>query len=169
MGTNVSNRPHGKYVRIDQDNPQALGICDFTGFVTNRRDMVKQMEWRGNRLIWTGFLVNAKFADTPNPQLKPPLLRPDPYPTVMPRPPQYSVVTWALLDEPEWQYVSEIYPGYFGPNPETLSAAGFEGNFYGNNDLAYLWENWGAYIIDDIEAEPVQERQIPLNHAYFGA
>lgn len=89
------NRPHGKHVRIDIDAPSALGICDKTGFVHNRRDLVRQMEWRGNALVWTGFYVGRQYADAPNEQLKPPILPPDPVPVMEPRLQQPTIVTWS--------------------------------------------------------------------------
>lgn len=89
----MTMRPKGKHVgNVDMDNPEALGICDYTGFVHFRKDLVRQMEWRGNRLEWTGFLVGRDYVDQPNPQLRPPILRPDPVPVYYPREPQvYSV------------------------------------------------------------------------------
>jgi hypothetical protein len=87
-------RPKGKHITIDVDNPQALGVCDYTGFVHLRKDLVKQMEYRGNRLVWTGFLVGKDYVDVPNPQLKPPMLRPDPIPVRIPRLRQPTEITW---------------------------------------------------------------------------
>lgn len=87
-------RYHGKHVEIDPDNPEALGICDYTGFVHLRRDLVKQMEWRGNSLEWTGLYVGRDYADVPNEQLRPPILPPDPVPVIDPRPPLDSVQTY---------------------------------------------------------------------------
>lgn len=170
----MSNRPHGKYVNIDQDFPTAVGICDYSGLVVSRRDMVKQMEWRGNRLIWTGLLVNKRFADVPNPQLKPPLLKPDPYPVRMPRPPVHSFIEWQLIQEPYWQFISDIYPTTIGPHPEVITSrpnpptTNWSGNFYGANDLAYVWNNWGAVRNDGVEAPGTQFRYQPLATAYFG-
>ena len=91
----MSHRPKGKHVSIDQTNPEALGICDYTGFVFKRKDLVRQMEWRGNALIWTGFLVGRPYVDTPNEQLRPPILPPDPVPVKLPRPQQLDAITWS--------------------------------------------------------------------------
>lgn len=91
----MSNRPKGKYVTIDTSNPAALGICDKSGFVFRRQDMIKQMEWRGNALVWTGFIVGRPFADVPNEQLRPPILPPDPVPIKLPRTKQPTTVTWS--------------------------------------------------------------------------
>lgn len=90
----MSDRPHGKHVFIDSDNPEALGICDKTGFVFLRKDLVMQMEWRGNAIVPTGFLVGRPYVDQPNEQLRPPLLPPDPVPVMMPRLPQPSTIVW---------------------------------------------------------------------------
>lgn len=85
----MTMRPKGKHVSyIDENNPQALGICDYTGFVHYRKDLIRQMEWRGNRLEWTGFLVGRDYLDIPNPQLRPPVLKPDPVPVRDPREPK---------------------------------------------------------------------------------
>lgn len=89
----MSYRPHGKHVSIDETSPKAVGICDKTGFIFNRKDLVKQMEWRGNALVWTGFLVGRPYVDEPNQQLRPPILPPDPVPVVMPRLEQESPPT----------------------------------------------------------------------------
>lgn len=77
----------GKYVKIDPKNPAALGICDESGFTFNHKDLHKQMEWRGNRLVWTGLLVGAPYLDVPNEQNRPPLVQDDPRPIENPRPP----------------------------------------------------------------------------------
>jgi len=89
------SNPKGKHVIIDPDNPVALGICDATGFVFKRTDLVKQMEWRGNSLKWTGFLVGKPYVDKPNEQLRTPLLKPDPVPVKDPRGQRASQVVWS--------------------------------------------------------------------------
>jgi hypothetical protein len=100
----MSNRPHGKHVQIDPESPEALGICDYTGFVFKRKDLIKQMEWRGNALVWTGFYVGRPYVDQPNEQLRPPILPPDPVPVTDPRPPQYSTTSWNNSGDAVWQY-----------------------------------------------------------------
>lgn len=109
--------PKGKYVgSIDTDHPEALAICDSSGFIFKRKDLVRQMEWRGDRLAWTGFLVGKPYLDKPNAQLKPPHLKPDPVPVRDPRLPQGTLITW-----------------------ETLSTINWE-------DTAYTtWEQWGTF------------------------
>lgn len=78
--------PKGKYTRIRRDNPRAVAICDYSGLLCMHEDLVRQMEYRGNALVWTGFMVNKRFADKPNPQNMTPLLMPDPIPVQFPRP-----------------------------------------------------------------------------------
>ena len=85
------NRPHGKHVRIDSGAPSAVAMCDYTQMIFNRKDLVKQMEWRGNALIWTGFYVGRPYVDEPNQQLRPPIYPPDPVPIKEPRLPQGNV------------------------------------------------------------------------------
>jgi hypothetical protein len=91
----MSYRPHGKHVSIDINSPRALGICDYTGFVFNRADLVKQMEYRGNDLVWTGFYVGRPYLSEPQPQLMPPIVLGDPYPIEDPRPPQGCTETFS--------------------------------------------------------------------------
>jgi hypothetical protein len=105
MERRMSNRPKGKHVRINTENPDALGICDYTGFVFNRKDLVRQMEWRGNALVWTGFMVGRPYADKPNPQLIPPILPPDPVPVEQPRPPYQQLNEWSNNALGLWQNI----------------------------------------------------------------
>lgn len=104
----MSYRPKGKHVSISFDSPEALGICDYTGFVHLRKDLIRQMEWRGNRLVWTGYYVGRDYLDIPNPQLKPPILPPDPVPVLDPRPPQYSAITWSQTDI-VWKFDGDVW------------------------------------------------------------
>lgn len=91
----MSYTPWGKHVSIDQDHPQAVGICDYSGSVFMRKDLVRQMEWRGNDLVWTGFYVGRPYVDMPNEQAKSPILPPDPIPIKDPRPPFQTFITWS--------------------------------------------------------------------------
>lgn len=113
----MSYRPKGKNVdSIDPYNSEALGICDLTGFIHKRKDLLRQMQWRGNRLVWTGFLVGRNYLDKPNEQLRPPPLKPDPVPVKMPRLPQGTLITWEYITSPVWEQTTYTY-----------------------------WENWGTY------------------------
>ena len=60
-------RFYGKYVK-NQRNP--ISFSDLGGQYFNTEDMIKQMDYRGNQLTWTGLMVGKRFADIPNPQNK---------------------------------------------------------------------------------------------------
>lgn len=63
------------------------------------RDLIKQMEYCGSGLRWTGFYVHHKFADQPNPQNLVPYIRLDPVPLPNARPnPQIAGVPTFELD-----------------------------------------------------------------------
>lgn len=75
----------GKYVNFNSSDPSAIGQCADSGFIFNHHDLVKQMEWRGDRLVWTGFLRGKPYIDTPQEQSRPPLVKADPVPIKDPR------------------------------------------------------------------------------------
>ncbi len=132
-----------KYVNIDRENPQALGECDESGFTFNRKDLIKQMEWRGDNLVWTGLLVGKPYLDTPNEQNRPPLVKSDPKAVSNPRPPTpytdpespvsgTSVQITAVLEDESFfddnnppygpptytlPYANVPTPGWHDPNP----------------------------------------------------
>lgn len=76
----------GKYATIDEKNPDAIGVCDTSGFVFNHKDLVKQMEWYGDNFVWTGYMVGKPFVDIPAEQNRPPLTKDDPRPVKNARP-----------------------------------------------------------------------------------
>lgn len=78
--------PKGRFVRINQNSPDAVARCDRSGQLCNYNDLVKQMDYRGLGLVWTGLYVNKYFLDVPNPQSLNPLIKPDPVPLDHPRP-----------------------------------------------------------------------------------
>ena len=78
------NSMRGSYVRKGSTEP--VGVCDFSGFWFSHSDLVKQMEYRGNSLVWTGFMVGRPFVDIPNQQARPPLVKADPKVVINPRP-----------------------------------------------------------------------------------
>ena len=105
----MTMRPKGKHVKqIDVWSPNALAICDYTQFIFERRHLIKQYEWRGNRLVWTGFLVGKPYADIPNEQLRPPLIKPDPIPVRNPRLPQGTQIEWQVLNTEAWNTINYI-------------------------------------------------------------
>ena len=78
------NTQMGDYVRKDVIEP--IGTCDYSGFPFSRSDLVKQYEWRGNQLVWTGAIVGRPFVDEPNEQNRPPQIKGDPKAVQNPRP-----------------------------------------------------------------------------------
>lgn len=120
----MTYRPHGKHVSIDPMAPQALGICDYTGFVFHHKDLVRQMEWRGNALIWTGFLVGRPYADKPNPQLRPPILPPDPVPIKWARPQQPNLLKWSQNANTVWSNTTFMSWATWGGGDDGIQAVG---------------------------------------------
>lgn len=152
-------RPWGKHVSVEYGKPNGLGICDYTGFVFNHRDLVKQMEWRGNRLVWTGFLVGRPYADKPNEQLRPPQPYFDPVPLTNPRPPQGDIITYSLIQGPVWGQLQVVSWTSWG-NYQTLSIVNLIGN---NTELEF-----GPDENDGIAALPEDERYQELQQVWFG-
>jgi len=129
----MTYRPKGKYVAINENSPAALGVCDYSGFTFKREDLEKQMEWRGNALVWTGYMVGRPFLDEPNEQLRPPILPPDPIPVQNPRTLQQQVITWNQGLGLPWNQIN-----------------------------MYTWDTWGGFF-DGVQqlsnAEKLQELQ----------
>lgn len=90
---------HGKYTKQNRRNPRGLGVCDYSGLMVRHADMIRQLEYRGTGKVWTGYWVNPKFADVPNPQNLIPLIRLDPIPLDHARPdPEVYDVTVPTLN-----------------------------------------------------------------------
>lgn len=124
--------PKGKHVTIDVTNPDALGICDYSRFVHNRRDLLKQMEWRGDALVWTGFYVGKTYLDQPNEQLRPPILPPDPVPIKDPRPMQPTILTCSNNYNIPISQLTEVIIGVWNGADNALPIAfgGVDGELY---------------------------------------
>lgn len=101
--------PKGKRYKVDMRNPLGYGICDKTQFIMRHCDMVKQMEYMGNDLQWTGYMVGKWYADKPNPSLRPVILKPDPVPLINPRPQQQQPD--APTSQVGYQILNSIYFG----------------------------------------------------------
>lgn len=65
---------------------ETIGVCDRSGFVFKTSELCKQMEWRGDRLVWTGLLVGRPYLDVPDEQLRTVKTKHDPKPVKNPRP-----------------------------------------------------------------------------------
>lgn len=88
---NLSFRGHTARtpLRIDPQDPCAVGVCDGCSFWVNHRDLQKHMVYRGGATpVWDGMLFCAKCMDVPNPapQFSVMRLPPDPVPVLNPRP-----------------------------------------------------------------------------------
>lgn len=82
-------RQHG-HAKVDASSPSAFGVCDRCGRLFNYRDLIKQFDWRGPRLMWLGIFVCREDLDKPQEQLRPIVLPPDPLPVLNPRPEAYA-------------------------------------------------------------------------------
>lgn len=76
----------GKYLSNEVKPFQATAICDRSGFKVMHKDLRKQYEWAGNKLVWTGLMVHKDFVDPPTEQLKVIPPKSDPKPIVNARP-----------------------------------------------------------------------------------
>lgn len=79
----------GQYYNIDIRRPVPLAMCDHSFKKVPHNELVKQMEWRGNQLVWTGLMVHYTEVDEPQPQLRPPPVIRDQKPIKNPRPMLY--------------------------------------------------------------------------------
>ena len=79
----------------DPNDPQPVGRCAKSNFMVPKSELVKQMEFRGDRLVWTGHWVWNRFADQPNPQLRATHIQPDP-------PPSYPVLPDHDVSGDDW-------------------------------------------------------------------
>ena len=142
----------GKYVSVKPYSRQAFGICDRTGYLFDRKDLVKQRVWAGDKLVWTGLWVGKPFLDIPNQQSRPPLLGPDPVPIPFPRPPLVTQTFWEQMDEGAWEF-----QGFPWEEEKTSPTSQIDETLTG----------WGAPT-DAEEALPGKDRQALLQQATFG-
>lgn len=95
----------------DPSAPEAPGVCDRCGQKYMRSDLVWQHDYRGNVLQNLRILVcTKKCLDTPQDQLRPIIVPPDPMPIKDPRPDFYAQQMGAA---PPVQYVVNLL---YGPN-----------------------------------------------------
>ena len=71
---------------MSKNSPRGIARCDYSGLMCRHSDLIRQMEYRGTGLVWTGYMVNPKFSDIPNPQNLVPLIKLDPVPITDARP-----------------------------------------------------------------------------------
>jgi len=75
-----------KNVTIDINNPEEVGYCDRSGERFYKKNLVKQMEWQGGKLVWTGLWVGDKYLDEPQEQKRVLPVQKDPKPVKDPKP-----------------------------------------------------------------------------------
>jgi hypothetical protein len=115
----------GHYGWIDRNNPEAAGRCDGGGEIRKLRDLKKQMEWRANRLVWTGMMKCVHHLDRPQPQDKLYVLKVDPMPLKNVRP------------DIDWAFVKSALT-----YPDGSAVCGVEAS------------DWLTSMIDEISSEP---------------
>lgn len=77
---------HSGRASVSVRRPRAISECDRCGFWWNLDRLKQQMQWGGNNLIDTGLLVCPECYDKPFDQYRSPILPPDPFPRINPRP-----------------------------------------------------------------------------------
>lgn len=75
--------------KIDARSPRAAAVCDRCARVYNHKDLHWQYDFRGRSLANLRILVCNTCEDTPQPQLKPRIIPPDPMPIQNARPERY--------------------------------------------------------------------------------
>ena len=84
-------RPHGKYTRVNPQNPEAFAQCDRCGFWRQSSDLIWQTAWAGTHIYNVQELVcKDRCFDTPNEQLRTIILPPDPPPVLNARVPDFE-------------------------------------------------------------------------------
>lgn len=84
----MSWHSHGR-ARVSASAPTAWGICDGCSFLYSLSDLSPQMEYRGDKLMPTGFKKCPTCIDVPYQFNRPLILPPDPVPVSDPRPERY--------------------------------------------------------------------------------
>lgn len=103
-------RPHGKYAKVNPDNPENFAQCDRCGFWRNGSDLVWQVEWAGTHIYNKRILVcRERCFDTPQEQLRTIILPPDPPPVLNARVPDFlyeeqtaRIIQFGGVREPPW-------------------------------------------------------------------
>jgi len=92
----MAYRPHGR-AKVNPSAPVSFAVCDRCGFWHSITDLTWQFQWSGPNLQNLRLLVCPTCLDTPQPQLKPRILPPDPMPTLNARPENF------LIDDFDYQ------------------------------------------------------------------
>ena len=84
-------RPHPKNADTNPDYPRAWATDDRSGMITNLHKMRWEVQWSGQQLIKTGFLVGADNYDIPQEQLRTLIIPADPPPLMNARVEPYVI------------------------------------------------------------------------------
>lgn len=125
----------GRWLKIRPRDPRARAICDVSNTECMHDDLVPQMAYRGQGLVWTGALVNKRFVDRPNMQEMTPIIPPDPIPVYMARPDTYvepikmpgppdpkTGLDTEIILEPNGVFKPQIPSAPSGPSDEDLGS-----------------------------------------------
>ena len=86
----MAYRFHGK-AHVDPSNPQAWAVCDRCNNWFLHSELQWQFQYAGPNLQNIRLLVCHQCYDTPQPQLKPRILPPDPVPVMNARPEYFYI------------------------------------------------------------------------------
>lgn len=93
----MANWRYHSRAKINPYSPQGHGTCDRCSQIVTRAAMIWEMEYRGNSLMKTGFLVCQRCLDVPYQGRRPIIIPADPVPMKDPRPENF------LLEENQGQ------------------------------------------------------------------
>lgn len=142
----------------DIRRPRPWGNCDRCNFRYMLSELRWQYDWRGNELQNLRILVCRHCEDVPQPQLRPIIVGPDPYPVQDPRP---GFAFGEMGPQPPVETPLEIIDGAgfpVTPTPSSLGLANDGGVLYLTDPTGYqttsgglpngaVWNNGGAVAI----------------------
>ena len=94
----MSNIKWGWGKKVRNQSRGGISFCDQTEMAYNYSDLVKQYEWRGNQLTWTGFMVGYDVVDVPNQNVRPFQYKKEGVPPPNIRPPQPEIIAMSTQE-----------------------------------------------------------------------
>lgn len=86
--------------------------CGNTGLISLHSRLVKQMEFQGEGLVWTGKWADIEFVDEPNPSSMSPILKADPRAIDNPCPWQAPTQVWSEQNTNTWSDQNQYWVGW---------------------------------------------------------